>query len=194
MPPPEFTSRWTLPDGVVVQGRRGNLGEAFDRARKALRRGGFEHWSVYSFADDGFAIVARMEKIQPDGTPATIRFGVRRPPYRAQGFSTDDFIQVLFNAAPGRYRVLVLLVSKHPLDARGIRAAPLEDVDMSDLAAGKLPDELREKDVEGRCEVLVYELERPTEQSRPAQLMVSSDLTAKDHLIAAGVWRPEELQ
>ena len=193
-PVPEPTSAWVLPDGVVISGRRGTQGEVYDRIVEALDRGGFTDWSVYSFADDGFAVVTRMEAIQPDGRPTTTRFGVRRPAYRHQGFAIDDLRQVLFNAPGGRYRVLVLVVSARAADAPSRSAPDLEDVDYNELAAGKLPDDLRDLPAVGRCLALVYELTRPTDAAQPAQLVAESPIDARTHVIAAGLWRAEALK
>ncbi|MEJ7728645.1 MAG: hypothetical protein WKG00_05475 [Polyangiaceae bacterium] len=193
-PVPEPTSAWVLPDGMVISGRRGTQGEVFDRIVEALDRGGFTDWSVYSFADDGFAVVTRMEAIQADGRPTTTRFGVRRPAYRHQGFAIDDLRQVLFNAPGGRYRVLVLVVSARAADAPSRSAPDLEDVDYNELASGKLPDDLRELPAVGRCLALVYELTRPTDAAQPAQLVAESPIDARTHVIAAGLWRAESLK
>ena len=193
-PVPEPTSAWVLPDGVVISGRRGTQGEVFDRVVEALDRGGFQDWSVYSFADDGFAVVARMEAIQGDGRPTSTRFGVRRPAYRHQGFDIEDMRQVLFNAPGGRYRVIVLVVSARAADEATPHARDLEDVDYNELAAGKLPDDLRDLPAVGRCLALVYELERPRDAAQPARLVAQSAIDARTHLLAAGLWRAEALK
>ena len=135
-----------------------------------------------------------MEHIEDDGRPSLPRFTVRRPLYRMRGFALEDYRQILFNAEPGRYRVLALIVTAHPLDSPQ-RNPPVLKVDAQDLAKGILPSEMRERPApQGRrCQVLVFEFTRPADVSHPAELDRSEGVTALQHVARAGLWDSQEL-
>jgi len=193
VPPPSFSTSATLKNGLVLRDPSENLGDVFDRIKGALERGGFPEWSIYALSDDGFAVVTRMERIEEDGRPSVPRFTVRRPLYRMRGFSIDDYRQVLFNADPGHYRIMALVVTAHPLSPAQ-PVPPALKVDAQDLARGLLPSEIRSRPApRGRCEVLVFEFTRPTDPSHPAELERSQTVSALDHVVRAGLWDAREL-
>lgn len=193
-PPPPFTSSTIVRKGLVVTDVAETLGDVHDRLREALARGGYSETAVYAFADDGFAVVTRMEAALDDGSPATNRWPVRRPRFRAKAFDVEDLRQLLFNAPPARYRVIVFVVTARPL-AKGAEAQPIGDVDEEDLADGKLPKALRDRAVpsNARCEALIYELVRPRDLGQPAQRLQTSEISAEAHLVGARLWTRQEL-
>jgi hypothetical protein len=191
MPPPEWTLRTVLPGGLVVARDGEPLGDIFDRLRQALGRAQIQDYTVYGIENDGFAVVARMESIGDDGRPAAERWvqGVVRPSV----FSVGDYLKALFTARPGRYRVIAFLVTPRTV-------TPGEPADKDTLnrlwrgGAGDLPDDVRKINLppSGRCEALVYEFFRATDDDPPVRV-ADSRLTGPQHLAGAGLWPIESL-
>jgi hypothetical protein len=191
MPPPQWTLRTVLPRGLVVTRDGEPLGEVFDRLRQAMARAQIVDYTVYGVENDGFAVVARMESIAEDGRPASERWtqGVARPVV----FSIGDYLKALFTAQPGRYRVIAFLVT-----ARTVTPGQPADKDTLNRlwrgGAGDLPDDVRHVALppSGRCEALVYEFFRATDDDPPVHV-VDSRLTGPQHLAGAGLWPIERL-
>jgi hypothetical protein len=191
MPPPQWTLRTVLPTGVAITREGEPLGEIFDRLRQSLGRAQIHDFTVYGIENDGFALVARMEAIRDDGKPAEERWtqGVVRSPV----FSVTDYLKALFSARPGRYRVIAFLVTARTVTP----GAPADRDTLNQLwrgGAGDLPRNVREIPLppSGRCEALVYEFFRPTEDDPPVQV-AASRLTGPQHLAGAGLWPLERL-
>lgn len=192
-PPPKWTSRFVLPRGLVVNERPESLGAYYDRLRSALQRARIEEWSVYAVGSDGFAIVSRMESIQSDGTPQPggRRWSTERTPGARDSFW--QYLQSLFRAEAGRYRVIAFVMT--PLAVTAAADAPSRQLmdEMLRLGAAELPRSLRNRVVDSvHCEALIYEFLRSTEDDR-ARLVESSELLPTQHLAAAGLWTREEL-
>jgi hypothetical protein len=181
-----------LPPGIAVTAAGEPLGAIFDRLRVAIRRAQITEWSVYAIGADGFAIVSRLERIENDGRPAAERWAV--DPVRPRPFSVADYLAALFRANPGRYRVIAFVVTGLPVTA----SADTPDREMMERllrsGAGDLSDELRRAPLpaSGRCEALVYEFFRPSQDDQPAQV-TSSQLSVMNHLAGAGLWALEDL-
>ena len=194
-PPPRWTSRYVLPKGLVVTGEADTLGILFDRITKGLIRGKIYEWSAYGVGNDGFAIVSRMEQIADDGRPkpGAKRWAVQRRLHE-RPVSLAEYIRALFLARPGRYRVIVLIVTTRPIRPSEEEPEPSAMERLLREGAGVLPKMLRTKILgpSGRCEALIYEFYRASEDEDP-HWVNSSHLLAIDHLTAAGLWRKEEL-
>jgi hypothetical protein len=191
MPPPEWTLRTVLPSGLVVTREGEPLGDIFDRLREALSRAQIFDFTVYGIENDGFAVVARMESIADDGRPAADRWvqGVVRPAV----FSIGDYLKALFTARPGRYRVIAFLVTPRTVTP----GAPADKDTLNRLwrgGAGDLPEDVRRIALppSGRCEALVYEFFRATDDDPPVRV-ADSRLTGPQHLAGAGLWPIERL-
>lgn len=189
-PPPQWTLRTVLPEGLGVAREGEALGLIFDRLRTALRRAQISEWTVYGIDTDGFALVARLEHIDENGLPAADRWsGDARP----RSFSIADYVKALFTAKPGRYRVIAFVVT-----AKTVVAGPAADrqtiEELWQSGASELPVRVRGTVLpqSGRAEALVYEFFRPSQDDPPVQVSASR-LTVPLHLAGAGLWRIEEL-
>ncbi len=193
-PPPQWTSRYPVPDALVMRtnGRQSTLGEAFDRIKQALDQARIAEWSVYAIDSDGFAVVGRLERIQDDGQPEVERWSAGRT--RCKRFTLKCYFEALFKASPGRYRVIVLAVTPRPIVAG---PAPPTTETMTKLlkgGAGNLPHEMRGQVVpSSKCEALIYEFYRRSAEDTPALVELSS-LEPKQHLVGAGLWQKGDLQ
>ena len=195
-PPPKPTSFQTLPAGLVTAGEGDSLGRVFDRLKLALSRieGGF--WSVYAIGSDGFAIVTKIEAIEPDGRPKPLPDRWLTPsdrlPRRITGIG--DYIRALFGARPGRYRFLVLAVTGRPISGSESTLTATEAMRLLRSGTDDLPASLRAVTLgpSGRCVALIYEFERASEVSE-ARFLEASPVSVANHLVRAGLWEAGQL-
>jgi hypothetical protein len=180
----------------VIAAEAETLGILFDRIKDAMRRAQIHESSVYAVGNDGFAVVGRMEQIEEDGRakPGFERWNVEPIPRQRTEFGLSEYLRVLFSAQPGRYRVIVLIVTGRLITAGPQQPTPSEMTHILKAGVGDLSEQLRVKVLQssGRCEALVYEFYRPSEDADP-RWVDSSHLQPTDHLAGAGLWRREEL-
>jgi hypothetical protein len=167
----------------------------FDGLKAALARAGITDWSAYGIGDDGFAIAARMESINDDGRPLPIpnRWSVQ--PIRTTTFDIAEILRRAFSAAPGRYRIIALLVTSRPV-TQGAAADAATLTRLPDAGAGRLPPSLATSPApQADIEALVYEFFRPS-PADAIRLVTSAEsrLTARAHLVAAGLWNENDLR
>lgn len=191
-PPPRWTARSVMPPGVAIAAAGEPLGSIFDRLLSALVRAKIDDRSVYAIGSDGFAIVSRLERINDDGRPAAERWSLDA--VRQRPFSLADYLTALFKANPGRYRVIAFVVTGLPVTASADVPSRETMERLLTSGAGALSDELRKMPLppSGRCEALIYEFFRPSEDDDPAHV-TSSRLSVTNHLVGAGLWTLEEL-
>ncbi len=111
-PPPRPTVRAVLERDAAFAGAA-NLGDTAERLSRALRAAGYESPAFYS-APGGYAMAARLEQIEADGTPRPVpmRWSAALP--QREVFSLGDYFKALFSAPEGHYRVIVFVVSDRP--------------------------------------------------------------------------------
>jgi hypothetical protein len=192
-PPPDPTSRYPIPDRLLPIGPTTTLGDAYDSLNKALYRAGVEEKSVYGRGDNGFVVVARVESINDDGKA---RPGAQRwqavPPKKS--FSLSSYLDQLFRASPGRYRVIVFVVTRAPV-VTGDKPATKNEMELAlKKGAGNLTGDYRVRPASGaHCEALIYEFFRASAASQP-RLVGQSSITPVQHITGAGLWSPEDLK
>jgi len=114
-PPPRASGNMEIPSSLLIKGvSRPRLRDAAERILKALDSAGYGERSFYS-VPDGFALVARIEQIYPDGRPkeGDARWPVSVEPPRV--FDLRSYFRALFNSTPGFYRVIAFVVTSRPL-------------------------------------------------------------------------------
>jgi len=161
------------------------LSDVDSRLRTALSRAGYASRSYYA-VPGGFALATRLERFDEDGRPASeeMRWKVGGVPLPE--FTLSTYLKALFGAQPGRFRVIVFVVSSTGFQAVG--ASPTRTTAESWLAGGfnVLPRELGNLRYtsEVNCTALVYEFSKPPGGS--ATLKAPSDLIAEKHLRGSG--------
>ncbi|MGB2863641.1 MAG: hypothetical protein WBC05_09985, partial [Sedimentisphaerales bacterium] len=116
-PPPQASAMANLPNEFfrIPDVNLVRLRDVDNRLSRALDIAGYVEKSYYA-APDGFALVARLEQINPDGTPksGSDRWAVEvRPLHR---FSLSGYLRALFKSDPGYFRIIVFIVTPHPFD------------------------------------------------------------------------------
>jgi hypothetical protein len=146
-----------------------------------MRAANYLEYSFYH-APGGFALVARLERMSPDGTPEPAEFRYI-PPDAGEPFSLTGYIRSLFFAPEGFYRLIVFVVSDQPfvtaeaaMDAAGANR-------LLRKGANRLPEELRDQAFTPAhvVTVLVYEY-RKGHDGRQVTEIVPGRLAAETHL------------
>lgn len=181
---------WPAPPGYVSeQLGRESLALTPETTFKALRQllidglraasDGFTH-GVFTLPRDGFALVARMERVHTDGRP-------RDPRWIHEGVpktSFFDFLADLFFEEPGYFRMVVFVVTNDfPTEAANAAAVPPPEQGWQ----FQMPPELGNQTLGDRPVLaLVYSFKR--EGSAKAQAWKDGAPTPVQHLKQAGIW------
>lgn len=189
-PPPHASTFHVLDPSLLAIGREEPvLGDVAELLEYALIRTGYGEFGFY-FVPGGFAMATRIEQIHADGSPKELpeRWVAEMEPLSLRDFSLQRYIEALFLAAEGRYRVVVFIVTSDPF-SQGSEIVSQEQAKVW-LRGGlqRLPQLLRDTPYseEHACTALIYDFQ----QSAPgvgAVLKDPSPLPAKAHLEKSGI-------
>jgi tetratricopeptide (TPR) repeat protein len=188
--PPPTPSAWhVIPDGMVRGSSRGKditLDSVSRRLAEALDMATYFQRSFYA-TPQGFSIATQLEKINPDGSPVINNRWVGSE--LGSAFSLARYLERLLFAEPGRYRLVVFLVTDQPVlfsQGREIDKQQAEKLVLG--GAMTLPSDLRRRAyTDGHnCFVLVYEFAK-TENGK-VETIVPSSLPGRVHLDRAKLW------
>lgn len=185
-PPPSPSTMMNLDDSALrVSGDGTTLGQMDERLGQALRATGYVEKSYFA-VPDGFALVTRLEQIDPDGTPLDPpdRWSAEAGPVRE--FNLRSILRALFTANPGYFRILVFVATPQPFSQSDEEVRREEAVGWLRDGMNRLPIAVaRQRYTEAfQTTVLVYEFEQP--ESGDPQL-VAGRLTARTHLQRSGL-------
>jgi hypothetical protein len=165
----------STPTFAQVQAR---LGDALDAA-------GYYQRSLFG-VPNGFAVVTQLERIDSDGVPAgSGRWQVSET---STVFSLVDYLKRLLYAEPGRYRLVVLIVSDVPFSATGGYLTAGEASDLASRGANALPQDIADQRYSSRhlCTALIYEFRKVPDG--PPEFVAPSPLQGQEHLVRAKIW------
>jgi len=142
---------------------------------------------AYFRAPGGFALVARLEQIEADGTPVK---GQRFLPPNGDstGFSLASYVAQLFVAPEGFYRLIVFVVSDQPF----VASAPAPSVSAAEAwlrqGADRLPPSYYSLPFTSahRVSALVYEFRKSGKTD--VSTLSPGRLDARTHLVKAGLY------
>ena len=201
-PPPAVSSmqvlrREWLATTIVSQGgasvtkrRTVTLGDLDLTLTKALNTAGYATRSYYR-VPGGYAVATQLERFGDDGKPAS---GPSRWVLveKLLTFNLGSIVRALFDTEPGRFRVIVFVVTSEPFDAR--RPAPSTQTAMDWLSGGfnVLP-----QDVAGiaystgiACTALIYEFTKAPggapSSERPGSLNADQHIRGSGLALALG--------
>lgn len=187
-PPPQPSEKMLLPHDRIAAGLGAtpSLADVGRKLTSALEAAGYSEYSLFR-VPGGFALVARLEQFTPDGAPAPqgMRF---LDPHAQMPFSLSAYVEHLFFAPEGYYRLIVFVVTDHPVVAR----APSPDADAASawLAQGadRLPPAFSGLPFTANHQVgaLIYEF-RKHGQDGIATLQ-PGELDARTHLAKSGLY------
>ncbi len=189
-PPPRPSAAFTLPrtllwralsvtDAAGFAARR--MGDFDTMLSAALDRAGYVERSYYQ-VPGGFALATQLERIDDDGQSAKgeARWILGQP--QRGSFSLGDYLKALFAAAPGRFRIVVLVVSSMPFTTSDVE--PGVETARAWVTGGMsaLPPDIAAQPYgpNGGTQALVYEFEKPPGGS--AQVKSPGHISAQNHL------------
>jgi hypothetical protein len=123
--------------------------------------------------------------------PGDRRWQVTPPP--PESFTISEYLQRLFKAQPGRYRVIVFVVTGDPV-VPGYKPPSAEEMDARLVGGATMLSEgyraLPAKNA--HCEALIYEFFRRSTGSE-VRFVAKSKIAPVRHLTGAGLWTVAEL-
>ncbi len=160
------------------------LGDLDRKFRHALDASGYVEKSYFS-VPGGFALVTRLEQINPDGTPKNPgRWSLEQE--ILEYFSLRRYLRALFFADPGLFRVVVFIVTPQPF-SQSDKVVERDDA-MGWLSGGlnALPTSVKNQEFtdEFKITALIYQFEK--RESDEHRLLPSAALTGRDHLAGSG--------
>lgn len=186
-PPPQPSEQTTLPRTRLARvfGPEASLYDVAEHLIGGLNRAAYSEHSFYA-VPDGFALVARLERITDDGRPASDQY--RYMPPGGEPFSLSTYLTGLFVAPVGRYRQIVFVVTGQPFVASGRALTERRASDILRQGANILPARYRSIRFNETHQVtaLIYEFVKSGQQ--PMQQTNSGRLGAVTHLRRSGIY------
>lgn len=194
-PPPKYSAFAQIPRELLVGSATDKtLQDVARRLEATFDAAGYVERSYY-YVPGGFALVSRLEQMNADGTPKAVpdRWSVKTPVLRRINLS--DYLQALFTARSGYYRVIVFVVTEQAF-AAGARSPNGDEVTKWVSAGGvRLPASIGQKPYGENfaTSALIYEFARGPEDAIFSQKM-PSDFPGKTHLEKAKLWQSLQSQ
>lgn len=187
-PPPRPTSQMVVPHDrlAAALGASPSFFTVGEQLRRALDRAGYVERTFYG-VPGGFALVAGLERIRPDGSPMDEAH--RWTPPGSEEFSIANYLANLFVAPTGYYR-FIAFVATGAVIVPG--SAPLSASRAGGLVTGganNLPPIFRSAPFGAGDDVtaLIYEFQKSGEAGRVNQLS-RGGVDARVHLQKAGIY------
>lgn len=186
--PPHPTTWVRIPDEFKLNGAsQRTLGELAKRLEAGLNQCGYNEKGYYD-VPGGFAVVCKVEQLDRNWAPQPEpdRWAEGTGPLRR--FSLLAYLERLFLAHPGRYRLLVFVFTDAPFS---FKAETLSKQDGRKLLFGGstgLPDDVaaRRTSPNTQCVALIYEFKKDGEQDE-AQFVAAETVGAKIQLERNGL-------
>ncbi len=189
--PPALASASTkIPSVFLVnEDAAATLAQVSGRLENALDNAGYIERSYYA-VPKGFALVTRLEQVNPDGTskPIPDRWAVQMTSPKV--FSLASYLQALFTAQEGHFRIIAFIVTSAPFAQNPNVVVEREDaMEWLSTGAQTLPASIGGLPYSERhhCVALIYEFEQPT-RNHDASFKMLSALSGIEHLKKAQLW------
>jgi hypothetical protein len=190
-PPPKASATEVIPSEFF---RKPSGEEIYLRDIERIIHGALESCGYYEkkyyAVPDGFAMVTRMEQINPDGTSKEPpdRWMPEVQPLRLK-FSLKEYITRLFTANKGYYRVIVFIVTKHPFSQANVTITRGEAMLWLSTGLNVLPDAIGQLAYteQYNCTALIYEFEKIPDKE--AEIKFAGSLTGRVHLEKSNIWK-----
>lgn len=184
-PPPKTSAYHTVPRDVFVQAGLAsapNLAAIGSRIEAALDQAAYSERSYHS-VPNGFALATRIERIRADGAPDYERRWIVDDD--SGSFSLLSYLEKILYGDPGRFRVIVFVVTDQSFSATGEALTASEARELTSSGLLSLPRSFREIEFgpDHRVVALIYEFFKP-EGGQPLQVLPGT-LAGIEHLEGA---------
>lgn len=183
-PPPKPSTTYVFPPQFFAIDKK--LEDVDIRLIKLLNSANYFDRSYYA-VPDGFAIVTRLEQIEPNGKPIASPAHSNLDVKSGGEFSLERYLRALFKENSGHYRIIVFIVTKHSFSQR--RTISLEEANQwRDGGLNKLPRSIGQQKYsqDYTCTALIYEFEKLDSKSEALQ-KESSEISGQEHLQQAKI-------
>ena len=189
--PPALASASTKVPSAFLVGANASatLAQVAETLEHALNETGYIERSYYA-VPNGFALVTRLEQVNPDGTPKPIpdRWSVQMTMPKV--FSLASYLQALFTAQEGHFRIIAFIVTAAPfMQNPNVAVSREEAMEWLSVGSQMLPASIGNLPYSERhyCVALIYEFEQPT-RNHEATFKMLSALSGIEHLKKARIW------
>jgi hypothetical protein len=173
-----------IPRGLLVgNAAHPTLSNVAQAIESAFEQAGYGKKSYYS-VPGGFAMASQFEQINLDGTPSIDRWSSRVPPLRK--WSLSSYLNALFTAQPGYYRVIVFIVTSKAFSQDDVKVTSEQGRAWVASGSNKLSEEIGNQEYSPAysCTALIYEFKQT---GKHAELVDPSQIIGKTHLEKAGL-------
>lgn len=188
-PPPTPSAQIVIPDAVFRSGAAPEpaLSAVGKRLVGALEQAKYFEYSHYR-VPNGFALVARLERVGTDGTPMPEQFRFLQPGSQ-EPFSLAAYVKQLFFAPEGLYRQIVFVVTDQPFTATGGKLDARAAAQLLTGGANRLSSDYDTTPFTAahRVSALVYEFSKGAREGDVSTL-TPGRLGARTHLDRAGIY------
>jgi hypothetical protein len=187
-PPPAASAEHQIRNAWVSKGEHTKLSDVAGKLEGALQDAGYETWR-YSSVPRGFALVAQIEQIKPDGTPRSGKERFRTDLPSLSDMTFVEFLKALARAPPGYYRVIVFVVTDTPFSWADKKPTENEAKHWLDVGLNQLPKSMGVLTYgeDYRTTALIYEFKKPSKNDS-ATFVPKSLESGKSHLEKARIW------
>jgi hypothetical protein len=186
-PPPKASASATIPRELLVgNAAHPMLGTVAQSIESAFQEAGYGEKSHYG-VPGGFALASQIERINQDGSPkdSIDRWSLETPPVRK--VSLAWYLNALFLARPGYYRVIVFVVTSKAFPQRDVKVTSEQSKRWVKSGLNKLPEQIGNQEYSSahRCTALIYEFKRTG--TGHAEFVDPSEITGQIHLEKSGL-------
>lgn len=192
-PPPSPSAAKALPPGTCTNSTLDTLGVTAAKLERRLNRSAIREWRYYRVAENGFAIVTNQMQLDDTGSVVE-RAAEARTFVEPKSLLSVEGLRRMVLATPGRFVVLVLVVTPLQFEVSPTSLSPEESRDAVRLGSIQIDRDLARKTVNrANCIALVYEYSSRNRVDAPI-FSKTARQTAAEILSRLRLWSTEEMQ
>ena len=190
-PPPDASTHQKIPRKLLTLDKPSpTWASVTARMEKALAANGYSDPGYYA-VPRGFALISKLERINPDGSPAgpAARWKIQVDPASIVPFNLEAYLRALLGRDAGLFRVIAFLFTPEPIVTKGVEPSMEKEAKLWVGQGGTaLPHPLAAQTYgeDMIATALVYEFEIPS-HGAPAKLRKPSETNAQQHLRASRI-------
>ncbi|MEM6264045.1 MAG: hypothetical protein AAGI38_16140, partial [Bacteroidota bacterium] len=191
-PPPKASA--TLPEIPITLKTGGNFGQVEAQLKRSFQSCGYEELKYYAIPN-GFAVVTGIEQIEPTGKPLPLPDRWSNKTKFTFEKSLAGIFEALFTSKEGFFRIIVFAFTSSDISTTRERISKKDALAWFESGWFSLPGKLKKTKFSNdhTLTAFIYEFKVDENENKPA-LSLPSNVPAKSHLVAAGIWRSLNLE